>query len=171
MRLLALSNTVECRCIGRSGGDHSVPFLGCDVPSETRQTRALACRKPALSAHSIKSDVARDAVVEEAVAVAEGGPTAKIGLLIEGYEATLQDLLTQIVTYWKVGCPTRLLRQNLVQCQVSLVAFLPRFNLSTTHTMLRPCWLSILMKQSNTPFSLYACMLEPACASALLELH
>ncbi len=48
------------------------------------------------------SDVARDAVVEEAVAVAEGGPTAKIGLLIEGYEATLQDLLTQIVTYWKV---------------------------------------------------------------------
>lgn len=49
-------------------------------------------------------------VVAEAAAVAEGGVTAKVGLLIQSYEATLQDLLDQIITYWKVlpqpACPT-----------------------------------------------------------------
>lgn len=92
--------------------------------------------------------------------MAEGGPTVKIGLLIEGYEATLQDLLTQIVTYWKVGCPTRPLRQNLVQSSFFSLLSCHDSVLSTTHTMSRPCWLSILMKQSNTPFSLYACVLS-----------
>lgn len=48
-------------------------------------------------------------MVAEAEAVAEGGVTAKVGLLIQSYEATLQDLLDQIITYWKVllrpSCP------------------------------------------------------------------
>lgn len=39
--------------------------------------------------------------VEEAEAVEEGGAAAKVGLLIQSYEATLQDLLEQIITYWK----------------------------------------------------------------------
>ena len=42
-----------------------------------------------------------DAIVE-AAAVAEGGPAAKVALLLDGYEQTLQDLLSQIITYWKV---------------------------------------------------------------------
>jgi hypothetical protein len=43
-----------------------------------------------------------DLTLEEVVATADGGPAAKIGLLLADHEKTLQDLVSQIVTHWKV---------------------------------------------------------------------
>ena len=42
-----------------------------------------------------------DLTLEEVVATADGGPAAKIGLLLADHEKTLQDLVSQIVTHWK----------------------------------------------------------------------
>lgn len=35
------------------------------------------------------------------MATSDGGPAAKIGLLLADHEKTLQDLVSQIVTHWK----------------------------------------------------------------------
>lgn len=45
-----------------------------------------------------------DLTLEEIVATSDGGPAAKIGLLLADHEKTLQDLVSQIVTHWKACC-------------------------------------------------------------------
>ena len=58
-----------------------------------------------------------DLTLEEVVATSDGGPTAKIGLLLADHEKTLQDLVSQIVTHWKARAAPwfRLCRHCLLQ--------------------------------------------------------
>lgn len=59
-----------------------------------------------------------DLTLEEAVATSDGGPAAKVGLLLEDHEKTLQDLVSQIVTYWKVGCGDVLKASHVTCCMI-----------------------------------------------------
>jgi hypothetical protein len=68
-----------------------------------------------------------DLTLEEVVATADGGPAAKIGLLLADHEKTLQDLVSQIVTHWKVppfACCT-VLGTVAVRCTMQPVSMPP----------------------------------------------
>lgn len=68
-----------------------------------------------------------DLTLEEVVATADGGPAAKIGLLLADHEKTLQDLVSQIVTHWKVPLLARCtaLRTVAVRCTMQPVSMPP----------------------------------------------
>ena len=69
------------------------------IAAEGRQFVHAAC----LFRYRVASAAERgDLTLEEVVATSDGGPAAKIGLLLADHEKTLQDLVSQIVTHWKV---------------------------------------------------------------------
>ena len=59
-----------------------------------------------LSASLVSMSCGRRDTADGSVANTVTDPNSRLGLLVAGYEKALQDLLTQIITYWQ-ACPLR----------------------------------------------------------------